>query len=62
MPKQNQIQYFENWRADRSDIAVILQQKKDLADRVAAMHAKQKEMQKVADMFGIEWREEAEAQ
>jgi hypothetical protein len=59
MPKQNQIQYFENWRANRSDIAVILQQKKDLADRVAAIHAKQKEMQKVADMFGIEWREEA---
>lgn len=58
MPKQNQILYFENWRADRSDIAVILQQKKDLADRVAALHAKQKEMQKIADMFGIEWREE----
>lgn len=58
MPKQNQIMYFENWRADRSDIAVILQQKKDLADRVAALHKKQKEMQKIADMFGVEWREE----
>lgn len=59
MPKQNKILYFENWRADRSDIAVILQQKKDLADRVAAIHASQKEMRKIADMFGIEWREEA---
>lgn len=59
MPKQDQIQYFENWRANRSDVAVILQQKKDLADRVAALHAKQKQMQKVADMFGVEWREEA---
>ena len=39
------------------DIAVILQQKKDLADRVAALHKKQKEMQKIADMFGVEWRE-----
>ena len=58
MPKQNKIMYFENWRADRSDIAVILQQKKDLADRVAALHKKQKEMQKIADMFGVEWREE----
>lgn len=58
MPKQNQIMYFENWRADRSDIAVILQQKKDLANRVAALHKKQKEMQKIADMFGVEWREE----
>ncbi len=58
MPKQNQIIYFENWRADRSDIAVILQQKQDLAARVKALHAKQKEMQKIADMFGIEWREE----
>lgn len=57
-PKQNKIIYFENWRADRSDIAVILQQKKDLADRVKALHAKRKEMQKIADMFGVEWREE----
>lgn len=58
-PKQNQITYFQNWQADRSDIAVILQQKKDLAARVEALHAKQKEMQKVADVFGIEWREDA---
>lgn len=59
MPKQNQIMYFQNWRADRSDVAVILQQKADLAARVKALHAKQKEMQKVADVFGIEWREDA---
>lgn len=59
MPKQNQITYFQNWTADRSDVAVILQQKKDLAARVKALHAKQKEMQKVADVFGIEWREDA---
>ena len=58
-PKQNQITYFQNWQADRSDITVILQQKKDLAARVTALHAKQKEMQKVADIFGIEWREDA---
>ena len=30
-----------------------------MAARVTALHAKQKEMQKVADIFGIEWREDA---
>lgn len=59
MPKQNQIMYFQNWTADRSDVTIILQQKADLAARVKALHAKQKEMQKIADMFGIEWREDA---
>lgn len=58
-PRQNQIIYFQNWGAGRSDVDVILEQKRDLAERVRLLHKKQKEMQKVADMFGIEWRKDA---
>jgi hypothetical protein len=58
-PRQNQIIYFQNWSAGRSDVDVILEQKRDLAERVRLLHKKQAEMQKVADMFGIEWREDA---
>ena len=59
MPRQNDIIYFQSWSEGRSDVDVILQQKRDLAERVRLLHEKQKEMQKVADMFGIEWREDA---
>jgi len=58
-PRQNQIIYFQNWSVGRSDVDVILEQKRDLAERVRLLHKKQGEMQKVADMFGIEWREDA---
>ncbi|MDF0542707.1 hypothetical protein PX699_10165 [Sphingobium sp. H39-3-25] len=58
MPRQNKIIYFQNWNADRSDAAIIVQQKIDLARREAAIEKKQKEMQHVADMFGVEWRED----
>ncbi len=59
LPTRNKIIYFDNWRADRSDVAVILQQKADLARREAALRKKQKEMQRLADTFGVEWRDEA---
>ena len=59
MPTRNKIVYFNNWRSDRSDVAVILQQKIDMARREKALRQKQKEMQRLADTFGIEWREEA---
>lgn len=56
MPRQNKIMYVESWDANRSDAAIILQQKIDLAKREAAIESKQKDMQKVADAFGIDWR------
>lgn len=59
MPTRNKIIYFESWDASRSDAAIILQQKLDLAEREARLREKQQDMQKVADMFGIEWRDEA---
>lgn len=60
MPGRNKIYYFQSWDANRSDAAIIMQQKLDLAEAEAAMRKKQREMQKVADAFGIEWREEAQ--
>jgi len=59
LPTRNKIVYFDNWRSDRSDVAIILQQKADLARREAALRKKQKEMQRLADTFGVEWRDEA---
>lgn len=58
MPRQNKIIYVKSWDAGRSDAAIILQQKIDLARREAALQDKQKEMQAVADVFGVEWRKE----
>ncbi|MGE4321890.1 MAG: hypothetical protein AB7E60_02545 [Sphingobium sp.] len=58
MPTRHKIIYVDSWDADRSDAAIILQQKIDLARREAALQAKQKEMQGLADAFGIDWREE----
>jgi len=58
MPTRNKIIYFQSWDANRSDAAIILQQKMDLARRDAALQKKQVEMQKIADTFGIEWRSE----
>jgi len=46
----------QSWDANRSDAAIILQQKIDLAKREAAIEKKQKEMQGVADIFGIDWK------
>jgi len=59
MPTRNKITYFQSWDSTRSDAQVILQQKIDLAEREVALRRKQEGMQKLADMFGIEWREEA---
>lgn len=56
MPRQNKIIYVESWDANRPDAAIIMQQKIDLAKREALLQSKQKDMQKVADVFGIDWR------
>ena len=58
MPTRNKIIYVQSWDAKRSDAAIILQQKIDLAKREAALQQQQKEMQGVADVFGIDWRAE----
>jgi hypothetical protein len=59
MPTQNKIIYVQSWDANRSDAAVILQQKLDVARYEVALQKKQKEMQNVADVFGIDWRADA---
>ncbi|CAN5403034.1 hypothetical protein BH10PSE12_BH10PSE12_14510 [soil metagenome] len=59
MPRQNKIIYFESWNADRTDATIIMQQKMDLARSEILVKKKQKEMQGVADAFGVEWRTEA---
>lgn len=58
MPRQNKIIYVESWDANRPDAAIIMQQKIDLAKREALLQSKQKDMQKVADAFGIDWRKD----
>lgn len=58
MPTRNKIIYVESWDANRSDAAIILQQKIDLAKREAALQREQKKMQGVADVFGIDWRKD----
>lgn len=60
LPKEPQIIYFKNWRADRSDVEVLEQLKKDVVIRERALQRKQNEFQGVADAFGIEWRRDAE--
>ncbi|MET0239968.1 MAG: hypothetical protein ABW184_08730 [Sphingobium sp.] len=58
-PPKRQIIYVESWMADRKDSAIMEQQKKDLAQYEAALQRKQAEFRTTADLFGIEWREEA---
>jgi len=59
-PQRNKITYFQSWNANRADAQIILQQKLDVADYEIELRKKQKDMQKLADMFGIEWREDAQ--
>lgn len=58
-PRRNKIIYIENWTTNRSDIAIILQQKKELMQREAILRQQQHRMQGFADAFGVEWRAEA---
>lgn len=57
---QREIIYVQNWTADRKDSDILAQQKIDVARYEAALEAKQKEFQSVADRLGIEWRQDAE--
>ncbi|MBB6122325.1 hypothetical protein [Sphingobium subterraneum] len=58
MPRQNQIIYFQTWSQQRRESEIIEQQKRDLARYEQALRGKQKEMQKIADTFGIDWRKD----
>ena len=58
MPTRNKIIYVQSWDTSRSDAAIILQQKIDLAKSEAALQKRQKQMQGWADAFGIDWRTE----
>lgn len=58
MPTRNKIIYVQSWDANRSDAAIILQQKIDFAKRESALVKQQQKMQGYADAFGIEWRQE----
>src|SRR3546814_14463373 len=55
---RSQIFYVQSWDANRTDAAIILQQKIDLAKREAAIQKRQREMQGVADIFGIDWKKD----
>lgn len=56
--KQNEIIWFHNLDAAGapSDVQIILQQKKELLEAEAHLQGEQKDMQKLADRFGIDWR------
>lgn len=58
-PQRNKITYFKSWNTDRADAQAILQQKLDVADYEISLRKKQQEMRKLADRYGIEWREDA---
>ena len=60
MPTRNKINYIRSWDTNRSDATIILQQKQDLAQEEIKLREDQKRMQKMADMFGVEWRKDAE--
>ncbi|MDI1294920.1 MAG: hypothetical protein PSY12_03415 [bacterium] len=59
MPTRNKIMYVQSWDANRTDAAVILQQKLDIARGEVALQKQQNRLQGYADAFGIEWRDEA---
>lgn len=58
MPTRNQIIYIQNWNAGRDDAAIIMQQKLELAQEEVRFQENQRRMQKMADMFGVEWRKD----
>lgn len=55
--KQNEIIWFQNLDRDKpTDVQIILQQKRDLIASEEKLRTEQKDMQKLADRFGIDWR------
>ena len=50
-PKQ--IIYVEQWNANRTDAEIIAEQKKDQAEREAAMKARQEQFKKLENQLGL---------
>ncbi len=48
-----QIIYVEQWSANRTDAEIIAQQKKDQAEREAAIKARQEQFQKLENQLGL---------
>lgn len=58
-PEQpREIIYVQSWMADRKDSDIIRRQITDLNAYEKSLEKKQGEYQRLADMVGIEWREE----
>jgi hypothetical protein len=49
-----QLIYVKSWRADRTDEEIKADQKKAQAERQAQAEERQRQYQKLADLFGIE--------
>jgi hypothetical protein len=60
LPRQNQIIYFQSWDKSKRESEIIREQKRELVAYERAVAGKQKEMQHLADTFGIEWRKDAQ--
>ena len=48
-----QIVYVESWPANRTDAEIIADQKKDQAEKEAALKARQEQFQKLENRFGL---------
>jgi hypothetical protein len=48
-----QVVYVEQWPANRTDAEIIADQKKDQAEREAALKARQEQFQKLENRFGL---------
>ncbi len=48
-----QIVYVESWSTNRTDAEIVAEQKKDQAQRDAAMKARQEQFQKLENRFGM---------
>src|SRR3546814_7296120 len=53
MPTRNQIFYVQSWDANRTDAAIILQQKIDLAKREAAIQKRQRSEEHTSELKSL---------
>ena len=49
-----QIIYVKDWKADRTDAEIVADQKKDQAEREAAMKERQRQFRELENKLGIE--------
>ena len=53
-PEAPQIIYVQSWPASRTDAQIIADQKKDMADKLAAQKEQQRQYQRLEKRFGID--------